>query len=79
MMNNIFGKRMGTTFEVCMVDAVDTDDFQHKLSLLEAKWKNLATPSSLDLEEFLQWFAINKVDLLKNTTSKRTMWTWVSS
>ena len=67
VMNDIFGQRRGTVFEEGIVDAVYTDDFQHKLESLETKWRNLDTSSSSDFEGFLHWFTINKVDVLRNT------------
>ena len=67
VMNDIFGQRRGTIFEEGIVDAVDTDDFQHKLESLETKWRNLDTSSSSDLEGFLHWFTINKIDVPRNT------------
>lgn len=53
ILDEIFGRRKGTTLEAGLVDALDSDDFQCKLHSLVAKWHNLETFSSADMEGFL--------------------------
>lgn len=67
MLDDIFGRRLGTIFEEGLVDASDDDDFQKKLDALLEKWHNLDMSSSADVERFLQYFVGNKVAVIRNT------------
>ena len=67
ILDDIFGRRLGSIFEEGLVDASDDDDFQMKLDALLEKWRNLGMSSSADVERFLQYFVVNKVAVIRNT------------
>ncbi len=67
VLDNIFGRRLGTVLEEGLADSSDSDDFQLKLESLLQKWRNFTTPSSADMEAFLQWFVDNKVHVIRDT------------
>ena len=50
-----------------MVDFSDNDDFQSKLEPLLIKWENLETSISSNLNDFIQYFVSNKVDVVRDT------------
>jgi len=67
MLDDIFGRRLGTVFEEGMVDSSDDADFQMKLDSTLEKWRNLDVCSSADMEGFLQYFTANKVAVIRHT------------
>ena len=58
ILDDIFGKTMGTTRVEGLVDACSGTDFQEKFHLLVEKWQDAALPSSADIDGFLSWFQI---------------------
>jgi hypothetical protein len=67
VLDDIFGRKLGTVYEESLVDASDVDDFQAKVESLLSKWRNHDMSSSADMEGFIQWFVANKVDVIKNS------------
>ena len=67
MLDDIFGRRLGTVFEEGMVDSSDDADFQMKFDSTLEKWRNLDVCSSADMEGFLQYFTANKVAVIRHT------------
>lgn len=67
VLDDIFGRRVGTAFEEGLVDSLDNDQFQSNLDALLVKWHNLESSSNADIECFLDWFRVNKVSVIRDT------------
>ena len=63
ILDDIFGKRIGTTFYEGLVDANNEVEFEDKLNALLCKWKK----DEDEDEVFFDWFLKNKVNVIKNS------------
>ena len=63
ILDDIFGKRVGTTFYEGLVDTKNEDEFENKLDALLCKWKKDEDKD----DKFFDWFLKNKVNVIKNS------------
>ena len=72
ILDDVFGKKIGTLYIEGLVDADDTDDFDAKLESLLTKWKSheVATTSMSDIYKFVDWFQSYKVSVIRNSMIK---------
>ncbi len=50
-----------------LVDSFSIDDFQAKIDSLFMKWRNFEISSSAELEKFIEYFNVNKVNVILET------------
>ena len=55
-----------------LVDSFSIDDFQAKIDSLFMKWRNFEISSSAELEKFIEYFNVNKVNVNTNFDIVRT-------
>ena len=67
IIDDIFGKRFGSTYVEGLVDASDSIDFQEKVEKILEKWRNLSVPSSANVERFISWFLNHKVPVIQDS------------
>ena len=72
ILDDVFGKKIGTLYVEGLVDADDIDDFDAKLESLLTKWKSheVATTSTSDIYKFTDWFQSYKVPVIRNSMIK---------
>ena len=66
ILDDFFGKTVGTTRVQGLVDACSEMDFQEKLDELVKKWQNATLSSSANIDSFLSWFQTKSV-VIKDT------------
>ena len=67
IIDDIFGKKFGSTYVEGLVDASDNIGFQDKLEKILEKWRNLSLPSSANLDRFIGWFLNHKVPVIQQS------------
>ena len=72
ILDDVFGKKIGTLYVKGLVDADDTDDFDANLESLLTKWKSceVATTNTSDIHKFIDWFQCYKVPVIRNSVIK---------
>ena len=68
MLDDIFGKKMGSVYVKGLVDSIDTEDFEEKAGKLLEKWRNSEHTSASDIEGFINWFQTFKMNTLVQAT-----------
>ena len=68
VLDDIFGRKLGTVYKEGLVDASDADDLHTKVESIFKKWRDIDMSSSADMEGFIQWFIANKLNTIKDTT-----------
>ena len=63
----IFGKKLGPTYMVGLVDAADSVKFQEKMDILVREWRGMSLPSSADIERFIGWFVAHKAPIIQDS------------
>ena len=66
ILDDIFGKRFGSTYIEGLVDASDYIDLQEKVEKAVERWKRISLPSCAKIEKFIYWF--QEYHLVYNTT-----------
>lgn len=66
ILDDVFGKTVGTTRVEGLVDACSETDFQERLDELAKKWQYATLPSSANIDSFLSWFQTKSV-IIKDT------------
>ena len=64
ILDDILGKKAGTTYIKGLVDARDSNDFGEKLEALVQKWRSVSQSSSSDVETFVAWFKKHKAQVI---------------
>ena len=67
IMDDIFGKRLGSDYIKGLVDASDTIDFQEKMQRVVETWRNIAIPSSANMDRFVTWFVEHKAPVIRDS------------
>ena len=72
ILDDVFGKKIGTVYVEGLVDADDVDDFDAKLESLLTKWKSddVSTTSASDIYKFIDWFQSCKVPVIRSSMIK---------
>ena len=63
----IFGKKLASTYMEGLVDAAEGVEFQEKLDRALAEWRDMALPSSADIERFIAWFITHKAPIIRDS------------
>jgi len=66
ILDDIFGKKLGSVYIEGLVDAQDSSDFQEKVARLIEKWQDIALPSSGNMERFITWFQNCKAPVIRD-------------
>jgi len=66
ILDDIFGKKVGTTLYEGLVDASDEVKFEEKLELLQTKWMKQEHVKE-EVQAFCKWFLKNKASVVKHT------------
>ncbi len=72
IIGDIFGHTQGDVYVEGLVDSFSIDDFQAKIDSLFMKWRNFEISSSAELEKFIEYFNVNKVNVNTNFDIVRT-------
>ena len=67
MLDDIFGKKMGSVYVKGLVDSIDTEDFEEKAGKLLEKWRNSEHTSASDIEGFINWFQTFKMPVIRDS------------
>ena len=67
ILDDIFGKKVGSVHTEGLVDANDAIELDDKVSRVIEIWRANALPSSADLEQFLAWFLTHKVPVIRDS------------
>lgn len=67
VLDDIFGKKMGSVYVKGLVDSTDTDDFDEKVDKLLRKWVDSEHTSASDIEGFINWFQTYKVPVIRDS------------
>ena len=67
ILDDIFGRKLGTVFVEGIVDASGVTDFQSKLEAVLQGWWVLSLPSTADLEKFIQYFSTRTAAVIRDT------------
>ena len=67
ILDDIFGKKLGSVYIEGLVDAQDSSDFQEKVARLIEKWQDIALPSSGNMERFITWFQNCKAPVIRDS------------
>ena len=72
ILDDVFGKKIGTLYVEGLVDADDVDDFDAKMESLLTKWRDQdgATTSVSDIDKFFSWFQSYKVPIIRSSMIK---------
>ena len=49
------------------MDSSDTQDYDNKLQHMVESWRNSEMPGTSDIDKFINWFMINKAEVIRNT------------
>ena len=77
ILDDVFGKTVGTTRVEGLVDACSESDFQEKLDEPVKKWQDATLSSSANIDSFLSWFQTKSVVI--NVNHQGRMWSWLST
>ena len=77
IIDDMFGKRFGSTYVEGLVDASDSIDFQEKVEKILEKWRNLFVPFA-NVERFISRFLNHEVSVIQDSMlcSVREEWLW---
>ena len=68
VLDDIFGKSIGSVHVIGLVDSSDIVSFQEKLNFLERKWRlHDLDDNGGPLNQFCDWFRTNKEKVICNT------------
>ena len=56
ILDDVFGKKLGSVYIKGLVDSIDTADFDEKEKMLFVKWRNSEHTSESNIEGFIDWF-----------------------
>ena len=70
ILDDIFGRKLGTVYIEGLVDACDTIDLDSKVEKAVSKWRSFDHPSTTDLEGFVSWFQTCKVPVIRDSMLK---------
>ena len=65
ILDDVFGKKLGSVFVEGIVDASDDSDFQNKLDAVTQVWHSCSLPSTANLERFI--FMVSKASVIRDT------------
>ena len=66
ILDDIFGKKVGSVYIEGLVDAQDSYDFQEKVKRLVERLQHASLPSQADMERFVTWFQNHKAPVLRD-------------
>ena len=66
ILDDVFGKKIGTLYVEGLVDSKDLDDFDAKMESLVTKWRDqhVETSSVSDIDKFISWFQSYKAPVI---------------
>ena len=67
ILDDIFGKKIGTAYMEGLVDASDNLEFEVKTAKAITKWRNATQASGADVEAFIAWFVKHKVPAIQQS------------
>ena len=67
ILDDIFGKRIGSTFVEGIVDASDDSDFQSKLENCLRSWRSFEVTSTCNLQKFIDYLVDSKASVIRDT------------
>lgn len=68
ILNDIFGRKIGSTLVIGLVDSVNRYSFDENLGTLITKWKrNEVAGDDGPVSQFCSWFRVNKEDVIRDT------------
>jgi len=67
ILDDVFGKTLGSVFVEGIVDASSDQDFQNKLEDMTQSWRNCDVPSAANVERFIEYFMAKKAPLIRDT------------
>ena len=67
IMDDVFGKKLGSSYIEGLVDALDSVDFQEKLDKVVSVWQSLAVASSANMDRFITWFVDHKAPVIRDS------------
>ena len=67
IIDDIFGHTLADTFIEGLVDSENDIDFQEKVDSVVSSWREMPTPSSVDMEGFISWFLSHKVQTIRDS------------
>ena len=67
ILDDVFGKKLGSVFIEGLVDASDDCDFQNKLDGLVESWRRCESPSTANIEKFIEYFTAKKASIIRET------------
>ena len=70
ILDDIFGRKLGTVYIEGLVDACDTTDLDSKVEKAVSKWRSFDHSSTTDLEGFVSWFQTCKVPVIRDSMLK---------
>ena len=67
ILDDVFGKKLGSVFVEGIVDASDDSDFQNKLDAVTQVWHSCSLPSTANLERFIDYLMVSKASVIRDT------------
>ena len=67
ILDDVFGKKLGTVFVEGILDASHDCDFQNKLDAVTQAWRSCSLPSTANLERFIDYLMVNKASVIQDT------------
>ena len=67
ILDDVFGKKLGSVFVEGIVDASDDSDFQNKLDAVTQAWRSCSLPSTANLERFIDYLMVSKASVIRDT------------
>ena len=67
ILDDVFGKKLGSVFVEGIVDASDDSDFQNKLDAVTQAWCSCSLPSTANLERFIDYLMASKASVIHDT------------
>ena len=67
ILDDIFGKKVGSVYVEGLVDAQDSHDFQAKVKRLIERLQDVSLPSQANMERFVTWFQKHKAHVLQDS------------
>ena len=67
ILDDIFGKKVGSVYIEGLVDAQDSYAFQEKVKRLVERLQDASLPSQADMERFVTWFQNHKAPVLQDS------------
>lgn len=64
VIDDVFGKKLGSVLVEGIVDATDDDDFHNKLVSLQHPWRDHDSSSTTNINKFIECFVAKKVPLM---------------